>query len=134
MQVPSFRKFLYQLTVYTIILIGISILIFWFILPQYYLKNFPILLLLFYLVNAGFGWLMEVYGQKRQLVMVRAFLAGWTLKFFIYIIFLLVVVLIDRGHALNFLAQFSALYIAYTTFEIGNLIRNFKNPVRGNNL
>ncbi len=69
---------------------------------------------------------MEVSAKRRNMVVIRAFLLGWTIKFFIYVIFLIIYVLLNRERAVNFLIQFTSLYIAFSIFEISYLIRNFK--------
>ena len=123
----SFQKFLQSISVFSISLLAISILLFTLVIPQYYLRIFPFLFLLFFLVNAGFSYLMEISAKRRNMVVIRSFLLGWTIKFFVYVIFLIIYVLLNRAKAVNFLMQFTALYIAFSIFEISYLIRNFKN-------
>ena len=128
MKITPFLKFLRNITLFSIILIVIAIFLFRQFVPQYYLNIFPFLFLLFYLVNIGFSYLMEISARRRNMVVIRAFLLGWTLKFFVYVIFLLIYVLLNRSGAINFLIQFTSLYIAFSIFEISSLIRNFKKP------
>jgi len=123
----SFQKFLQSISVFSISLLAISILLFTLVIPQYYLSIFPFLFLLFYIVNSGFSYLMEISAKRRNMVVIRSFLLGWTIKFFVYVIFLIIYVLLNRAKAVNFLMQFTALYIAFSIFEISYLIRNFKN-------
>jgi len=123
----SFQKFLQSISVFSISLLAISILLFTLVIPQYYLRIFPFLFLLFFLVNAGFSYLMEISAKRRNMVVIRSFLLGWTIKFFLYVIFLIIYVLLNREKAVNFLMQFTSLYIAFSVFEISYLIRNFKN-------
>ena len=123
----SFQKFLQSISVFSISLLAISILLFTLVIPQYYLSIFPFLFLLFYIVNSGFSYLMEISAKRRNMVVIRSFLLGWTIKFFVYVIFLIIYVLLNREKAVNFLMQFTSLYIAFSVFEISYLIRNFKN-------
>jgi hypothetical protein len=83
-------------------------------------------LLLFLAVNSAFSYLMEVSAEKRNIVVIRSFLLGWTIKFFVYVIFLIIYVLLNRVNAVNFLIQFTSLYLVFSGFEITYLIRNFK--------
>src|SRR5664279_974390 len=110
MKITPFLKFLRNITLFSIILIVIAIFLFRQFVPQYYLNIFPFLFLLFYLVNIGFSYLMEISARRRNMVVIRAFLLGWTLKFFVYVIFLLIYVLLNRSGAINFLIQFTSLY------------------------
>jgi hypothetical protein len=126
MKNSSFLKFLKSISTFSIILIIFSFLLFSFLVPQYYLRIYPFLFLLFYLVNSGFSYLMEVSSKRRNMVVIRAFFLGWTIKFFIYVIFLIVYTLLNRGQAVNFLIQFTSLYIVFSVFEISYLVRNFK--------
>jgi hypothetical protein len=128
MKNTPFVKFLRSISSFAIILILLSFFIFGFIIPQYYLGIFPILLLLFLSVNSAFSYLMEVSVEKRYMVVIRSFLLGWTIKFFIYVLFLIIYVLLNRVNAVNFLIQFASLYLAFSGFEIIYLIRNFKKP------
>ena len=123
----SFQKFLQSISVFSISLLVLSVLLFTLVIPQYYLRIFPFLFLLFFLVNAGFSYLMEISAKRRNMVVIRSFLLGWTIKFFLYVIFLIIYVLLNREKAVNFLMQFTSLYIAFSVFEISYLIRNFKN-------
>ena len=123
----SFQKFLQSISVFSISLLVLSVLLFTLVIPQYYLSIFPFLFLLFYIVNSGFSYLMEISAKRRNMVVIRSFLLGWTIKFFVYVIFLIIYVLLNRAKAVNFLMQFTALYIAFSIFEISYLIRNFKN-------
>jgi hypothetical protein len=128
MKITPFLKFLRSISIFSTILIVIAIILFRQFIPQYYLNIFPFLFLLFYVVNTGFSYLMENTAKRRNMVVIRAFLLGWTLKFFVYVIFLLIYVLLNRKGAINFLIQFTSLYIAFSIFEISYLIRNFKKP------
>jgi len=121
-----FQKFLQSISIFSILLLVLSILLFSLVIPRYYLGIFPFLFLLFYLVNSGFSYLMEISAKRRNMVVIRAFLLGWTIKFFIYVIFLIIYVLLNRERAVNFLIQFTSLYLAFSIFEISYLIRNFK--------
>lgn len=126
MKNTAFQNFLKSISSFTIIIIALSLLIFYLVIPQYYLGIFPLLLFLFYSVNFAFSYLMEVSAKKRNIILIRAFLLGWTIKLFIYIIFITIYVLLNKIKAVNFLIQFTCLYIAFSGFEISYLIRNFK--------
>jgi hypothetical protein len=126
MRNSRFVKFLKSISLFTAILIVCSIALFDLIIPQYYLGIFPVLMLLFFLVNSAFSYLMETSGQKRNMVVIRSFLIGWTMKFFIYVLFLIIYVLLNKAKAVNFLIQFTSLYIAFSGFEIAYMMRNFK--------
>jgi hypothetical protein len=128
-----FINFLRNIFIFATILILISLLIFYFIIPQYYLPIFPFLFLLFLIVNSAFSFLMVVSAKKRNVIVIRSFLLGWTLKLFLYVLFLIIYVILDKANAVNFLLQFACIYIAFSGFEIASLIRNFKkqdDPVK----
>jgi hypothetical protein len=128
MKNAAFLKFLRSISFFAIILIILSLLLFSFIIPQFYLGIFPFLFFLFFSVNSAFAYLMEISAKKRNMVVIRTFLLGWTIKFFVYVIFLIIYVLLNRVNAINFLVQFTSLYIAFSGFEIAYMIRNFKKP------
>ena len=126
MKNTEFVTFLRSISLFAIILILLSILLFAFIIPHYYLGIYPILFLLFFSVNSAFSYLMQVSAEKKNMVVIRSFLLGWTIKFFIYVLFLIIYVLLKKQNAINFLLQFTSLYLAFSVFEITYLIRNFK--------
>jgi len=117
MKNTPFIKFLRSISLYAILLIIVSAFLFGFIIPQYYLRIFPVLFLLFYSVNSAFSYLIEVSAEKRNMVVIRSFLLGWTIKFLIYVLFLIIYVLINRENAVNFLIQFTSLYVVFFGFR-----------------
>ena len=126
MKNAPFIKFFRSISFFTLALILLSVILFSIIIPQYYLTICPFVFLLFFSVNTAFFYLMEISAQKRSMVVIRFFLLGWTIKFFVYVIFLIIYVLLNRPNAVNFLLQFAILYVAFSGFEITYLIRNFK--------
>jgi hypothetical protein len=126
MKNAPFIKFFRSISFFTLALILLSVILFSLVIPQYYLTVCPFIFLLFFSVNTAFFYLMEISAQKRSMVVIRFFLLGWTIKFFVYVIFLIIYVLLNRPSAVNFLIQFALLYVAFSGFEISYLIRNFK--------
>jgi len=126
MKNAPFIKFFRSISFFTLALILLSVILFCLVIPQYYLTIYPFVFLLFFSVNTAFFYLMEISAQKRSMVVIRFFLLGWTIKFFVYVIFLIIYVLLNRPNAVNFLLQFAILYVAFSGFEITYLIRNFK--------
>ena len=128
------KKFILSIIIFTLIVSLSAFTLFTFCIPSLYLPAFPLIILLFFLVNTIFFYTLHNYSNKRPVVVARSFLLGSGIKFFVYIIFLLCYILIRRDHAILFLFQFIFLYFIYTGFELAFLIRIMKNEVHDNKI
>ena len=124
---PAFKKFFRAILIYSVAINLVAIVLLKWCIPGLYPPEFPLYLLFFLAVNSLFFYMVLTGSGQRPAVFARRFLLGSGLKFFIYIIFLLVYLLAYRRHALSFLFQFIGLYFLYTLFEIIYLLRQMKN-------
>jgi len=120
------RKFI----IYSVILTGIialaGLLAFTTFLSKYYLPIFPWLLLFFMFINIIVHSLLVNSSEKKKIKFETAFLLSFFIKFFGYIIFLIIYINKHKESALIFVAGLFLLYIIYTSFEIRSIISFLK--------
>ncbi len=120
------RKFI----IYSVILTGIvaltGFLAFTTFLGKYYLPIFPWLLLFFLCINIIVHSLLVSSSGKKKIKFETAFLLSFFIKFFGYIIFLMIYISKHKESALIFVAGLFLLYIIYTSFEIRSIISFLK--------
>ncbi len=127
------RFFLKKALLFSLVLVGISLLLYDTLLKEFYLKAFPI--------QFGIVALMTVFShlklmnasERNPRKFSTTFLSIMSLRLFVYLVFILVCLLIDRTNAINFVVTFLVLYLAFTIFEVIE-ISNFlkKNPNSSN--
>ena len=120
------RKFI----IYSFILTGIialtGLLAFTTFLSKYYLSVFPWLLLFFFFINIIVHSLLVNSSEKKKIKFETAFLLSFFIKFFGYIIFMIVYVSNHKENSIIFVAGLFFLYIIYTSFEIRSIISFLK--------
>lgn len=127
------RFFLKKALYFSLVLIGISLLLYDTLLKEFYLKAFPL--------QFGIVALMTVFShlklmnasERNPRKFSTTYLSIMSVRLLIYLVFILVCLLIDRTNAVNFVVTFLALYLAFTIFEVIE-ISNFlkKNPNSSN--
>ena len=103
-----------------------GIVVFSYILYDYYLSIFPVLLGFFCLLNMLVHCMLVITSQKKSLKFETAYMISFFIKFLGYILFTLLYL---RNHKENFkvfVAVLFILYIIYTTFEIKSIISYLK--------
>lgn len=112
------RFFLKKMLLLCLVIIGLSLLLFDSVLKGYYLKIYPLQIAVIALVTIfGHIKLMNAFQQNARRFNT-AFLSVMSIKLFIYLIFILVCLLIDRTSAINFVLTFLVLYVIFTIFEV----------------
>jgi len=127
------RFFLKKALLFSMVLIGISLLLYDTLLKEFYLKAFPL--------QFGIVTLMTVFShlklmnasERNPRKFSTTYLSIMSVRLLVYLVFILVCLLIDRTNAVNFVVTFLVLYLAFTIFEVIE-ISNFlkKNPNSSN--
>lgn len=121
------RKYIYRLLILSLLLTCIGYGLFNYIFPEYYFRLFPILpgflftvtiIVHLYLVRAS-------EGDSRQFT--SKYLGAMGLKILIYLVFIVVILLLDKAGAIPFLASFLAMYATLTVFEVISILKTLKN-------
>jgi hypothetical protein len=112
------RFFLKKFLLFCLVLTGMSLLLFDTVLKEMYLKIFPVQFALVAAVTfLSHLRLMKSFDQNIR-KFSTTFLSTMSVKLFIYMVFIIICLLIDRSHAVNFVLTFLILYLCFTTFEV----------------
>jgi hypothetical protein len=126
------KKTLLGLVVLSAVLFGAGMLLFRTVLTTWYFGFFPFLLLIFFLVNAGFFISFYRTVNKPDNQFIRGFMLSKGIKLMIYLFLVLIYVITAPKSAVPFAITLSVLYIAYTSYDLyimTSLVRRKKeNP------
>jgi len=127
------RFFLKKTFLFSLVLIGASIILFDTLLKEYYLKIFPLQFGLIALMTVFSHLKLMNAREQNSRKFSTTYLSLMSVRLFIYLVFILVCLLFDRSGAINFVVTFLTLYLAFTIFEVVE-ISNFlkKNPNSSN--
>ena len=120
------KKFIIRTLNFSLIIAAIAFVIFYFLIPQFYLQVFPFLLLFFVLTTIGIHLLLTKAGKKPIRQFSTFYLGSITAKLFVYFIFIIAYVLADKSNAIPFIIAFLSLYILFTFFETYSLLNSLK--------
>ena len=125
--IESVRKFIFQLLILTLLLTCLGYGLYTFVLPESYFPLFPIIPAFLFIVTL----LVHVYQVRARAGDSRKFtskyLGAMGLKILIYLVFIVVILLIDTTSAIPFLVSFLAMYAALTVFEVISILNTLKN-------
>jgi hypothetical protein len=114
----AFRKFIFKILIFTVLIFGVGSILFATILKNYYFNVFPYLILLIATVTTiGHLWVVKASGAN-TMKFTTAFMASVTLKLMVYLFFMLIYLLIDRTQVISFVLTFITLYILFTVYEV----------------
>jgi hypothetical protein len=122
----SFKKFIRGLTVFTLIIVGVSAVLFLLFFKAYYLPVFPVVVLFYYLSTAFLHKYMIHITRKADSNFSFKFMLISFVKMFVYIVFGVLYIIIDDKNAVAFLIFYLLLYVAYAVYEVRSII-NFIN-------
>ena len=127
------RYFLKKALLLCLVVIGLSLLLYDSVLKDFYLKLFPLQVAVVSIVTVISHLRLMTAVEQNARKFSTTFLSVMSVKLFIYLIFILVCLLLDRSNAVNFVLTFLALYVIFTIFEVTE-ISNFlkKNPNSSN--
>ena len=112
------KYFLKKALLFCLVMTVISLVLFETLLKAYYLKIYPLQFGLIALVTI----LSHLKLMNAIQLNIRKFntiyLGIMALKLFLYILFIMVCLLIDRSRAIEFVMSFLVLYIFFTVFEV----------------
>ena len=111
-------KTLLGLLMLSAILFIAGFLFFKTLFPAWYFPFFPFLILIFFLVNAGFFISFYRTIHKPDKEFIRGFLLSKAVKLMIYLMLVLVYVLAAPNTAVPFAVTLSLLYIAFTAYDL----------------
>ena len=121
------RKFIFGLLILTLILTCTGYGLFYFFFQSSYFTLFPIIpVLLFSATLAVHIYLVKASaGDPGKFI--SKYLGAMGLKILLYLIFIVVILAIDRTVAIPFLVSFLVMYAALTLFEVISILKTLKN-------
>ncbi len=120
------KKYIIRLLIFTVILSLIVFGLFSSVLEQFYLPIIPYLIAFFAFISILIHYLLLKASNFRIAKFSTFFMGSTSVKLFLYIIFLVIYVLVDKSNAVAFLLIFFALYFLFTIFETFSLLIDLK--------
>jgi hypothetical protein len=121
-----FVQFLVGLSVYTAILVLITVVVFALLPAGYASEALPFQFVLYYAVTLTVHYLLLRASEKGAGSFVTRFMLVSFLKLLLYIIVLVAYLYLNRSDALRFAIPYLGLYILYSVFEIYSITRYSK--------
>jgi hypothetical protein len=116
------KQFLMKFLIFSLAVTGTATLLFISVLQPYYVKSFPLQLLVISTFTFFTHLRLIKATEKNIQVFTNTYILTITLKLLTYFMFLLVCLLIDSSEAISLVISFFVLYICYTVFEITQLL------------
>lgn len=126
-------QFLKQALLFCLVLAGLSGLLFFSVLKDYYLKMFPLQFAVVALVTLFTHFKLMNAFQQNVRRFNTTFLSLMSIKLLIYILFILICLFMDRTHAVNFVVTFLVLYLCFTIFEVIQISNFSKKNTKSSN-
>jgi hypothetical protein len=123
------KKTLIGLTLITLFLLATGMILFHGVLKEHYFTFFPFLILILYLVNAGFFYFFHLSLHKPANIFIRRFMASTGIKLVIYLILILSYILTTVQTAVPFAVTLAISYLFYTAYDLVimlSLVKQYK--------
>lgn len=123
-------RYIKGLLLTTLIVAVISLILFSYVLSEFYRPVFWLLLAFFFIIHLTGQSIVFFNESRKKLSFANAYMLSFSIKFFGYIIFLLIYFLLHRDNVLFFGISLLALYAIFTLYETRSTIsfskRTFK--------
>lgn len=120
------NQFVRKFIIFSLILIAIAAILYATVLRPFYVKSFPLQLLLIGSLTL-FSHLRLIKACEQNVRrFTTVYMLSVTLKLMAYLAFMLISLLIDHSNALPFVLNFLALYLCYTVFEVNEVLKFLK--------
>lgn len=108
------KSFLVRITVLTLIIALIGFLLFFSVIPQYYLNIFPITLFFFFVTTAGAFFILHSANNKRFGLYSARLTMVIMLKMFLFLTFIIAYAITNKENAVTFVCAFFGMYLVYS--------------------
>ena len=113
-----FRFYFIWLSVLTAFLGLLELILFKTVLSEYFIPVFWLLLLFFYVIHAISQSIIIFSEIKRRFNLSNVYLISFVIKFFSYLVFLIIYLAIKESITITFALVFFSLYLVYTFFDV----------------
>jgi len=114
----SLLTYLIRLGILTVILGLSGMLFFKTFLSEHYLPVFWYLLLLYFFIHAISQSIIVLAENWRRFNIGNVYLISFAVKFFSYLVFLVIYLVISESITMTFALSFFSLYLIYTVFDV----------------
>lgn len=120
------RHFLLKSTVLTVMVLILGAISYSTFLKPFYIFILPVLLFFFFgVTNLVHAWFLKIT-QKSGSRFSSQYMAASFIKMFFYLLVAVIYVILNRGNAKVFIANFLLLYVVYTVFEVTEFLKVVK--------
>jgi len=112
------RKFFAGLVLLTCLIALAAWLLYSSALQKNYPSIFPSMLAFFFVLNSFFFYLFSRINKKENAVFIQQFMILFGIKFILYLISAIVVILMFKKEAVNIAVSAMILYLLYTGYEV----------------
>jgi hypothetical protein len=121
------RNYIRRIIIFSAIVFALAYFLFYFVIPKHYIRIFPFLIAFFVITSIIVHSILTKAGKQKITRFSIFFMGSITAKLFIYTIFIVIYVLVDKSTAVPFLISFLILYFLFTFFETYSLLNDLKN-------
>lgn len=118
------KNYTLRLLIFSALIAIIAAILYSTVLTSFYLPVFPYVLLFFTLISFLSHYIIVKAGKSRITKFSTSFMGISSLKLFLYLIFIIVYLLIDKTNALVFVLTFFIIYLLFTVFETSSLLKD----------
>lgn len=112
------KTYFIWLTVLTILLGLLGLILFKTFLSEYYSPVYWFLLFLYFIIHAISQSIVVLAERKRRFSFNTVYLVSFVIKFFSYLLFLVIYLIIKESITITFALAFFLLYLFYTAFDV----------------
>ena len=106
----------------------LSFLLFHFVIPQYYITAFPILLLVFTLYSIFSQQYLGDIESMRPQAFFNRFMLVTTAKLLLLLMIVVFYIVVIRTKSFEFLIELLIIYFCYLVFDVTNLLHKSRTP------
>lgn len=128
------KKTIVGLVIISLVIFLIGMILFNTVLSEYNFRFFPLLILIFLLVNSGFFIFFHKSLNKPHNQFIRSFMASTGAKIMLYFILALTYILTSPKTALQFAITLLIAYIAFTVYDLFVMLSLIKRRKEIHNL
>lgn len=122
------QKFIKKTTILTLILVILSLLLYFLAPPRYFSFTLPYLIGFFYVINLLiFYYMQKAANHLKKTRFISTFMLVTTAKLLISLTVILIFSFSMPHEAVSFILSFFVLYLVYTSFEVVSILRLTKN-------
>ncbi len=121
------KKYIPKIITFTVLLAIVGTVLFSTVIQQYYFKTFPFIFIIFITVSIIVHSIMLKADKKTPIKFNTAFMLGFIIKLFTYIIYSGIILYFDKTNIKSFIITIMTLYICYTIFNIKQILTDVKS-------